>query len=38
MLISNVFGMGQGLSQHEPKTPTKKDVVEQKTRHQRWNI
>ncbi len=30
MLFSNVVGMGQCLSQHEPKTPTRKDVVEQK--------
>jgi hypothetical protein len=30
MLFSNVVGMGQCLSQHEPKTPTRKDVIEQK--------
>jgi len=30
MLFSNVVGMGQCLSQLEPKTPTRKDVVEQK--------
>jgi len=31
MLFSNVVGMRQWLSQHEPKTPTRKDVVKQKS-------
>jgi len=30
MLFSNVVGMRQWLSQHEPKTPTRKDVVKTK--------
>ncbi len=32
MLFSNIVGMEQCLSQHEPKSPTRKDVVEQKNK------